>query len=192
MLIRHADPARDGAACAAVYAPSVTGGVASFEEVAPDSREMSQRIARTSERYPWLIAEDGDDVLGYAYASEHRARSAYRWAADTAVYVSGRHHRRGVGRALYGALLPLLRRQGLYVAVAGITLPNAASVGLHEHMGFVLIGHYRDIGFKQGKWRTVGWWQAQLREPVPGEIPAEPGPPARLDDLDLDPEAGAD
>ncbi|MEA2211882.1 MAG: hypothetical protein QOF83_1830 [Solirubrobacteraceae bacterium] len=183
MLIRHADPAGDGAACAAIYAPSVTNGAASFEEVAPDSAEMTERIARTSQRYPWLVAEDGGDILGYAYATEHRARSAYRWAADTTVYVSDRHHRRGAGRALYGALLPLLRRQGLYAAVAGITLPNQASVGLHEHMGFALVGHYRDIGFKHGEWRTVGWWQARLREPVPGEMPAEPGPPARLDDL---------
>jgi phosphinothricin acetyltransferase len=186
MLIRHADPASDGAACAAIYAPSVTVGVASFEEVAPGATEMSERIARTSEQYPWLIAQDGSHILGYAYAGQHRARSAYRWAADTAVYVSPEHHRRGVGRALYGALLPLLRRQGLYAAVAGITLPNAASVGLHERMGFVLIGHYRDIGFKQGEWRTVGWWQAQLREPVPGQTPAEPGPPARLDAVDAD------
>jgi phosphinothricin acetyltransferase len=183
MLIRHAEPAGDGAACAAIYAPSVTSGAASFEEEAPDAAEMTKRIARTSQRYPWLVAEDGGHILGYAYATEHRARSAYRWAADTTVYVSDRHHRRGAGRALYGVLLPLLRRQGLYAAVAGITLPNQASVGLHEHMGFALVGHYRDIGFKHGDWRTVGWWQARLREPVPGETPAEPGPPARLDDL---------
>jgi phosphinothricin acetyltransferase len=150
---------------------------------------MAERIAGVSQRYPWLIAQDGENILGYAYATEHRGRSAYRWAADTTVYVSDRHHRRGVGRALYGALLPLMRRQGLYTAVAGITLPNRASVGLHEHMGFALIGHYRDIGFKHGEWRTVGWWQARLREPVPGEAPGEPGPPVRLDDLNHDVDA---
>jgi phosphinothricin acetyltransferase len=182
MLIRHADPAVDGRACATIYAPSVNQDVASFEEVAPDAAGMSERIARTSERYPWLIAADGDEVLGYAYATEHRARAGYRWAADTAVYIAAQHHRRGVGRALYGALLPLMARQGLYVAVAGITLPNPASVGLHELMGFELVGHYRDIGFKQGAWRTVGWWQARLREPRAGEAPADPGPPARLDE----------
>jgi L-amino acid N-acyltransferase YncA len=181
MLIRHADPARDGAACAAIYAPSVSAGAASFEERAPDEGETAERIARISERYPWLVAEEGGAVLGYAYATEHRSRSAYRWAADTAVYISSAYHRRGVGRALYGALLPLMRQQGLYMAVAGITLPNAGSVGLHERMGFELVGRYRDIGFKQGAWRTVGWWQARLREPVAGEVPPEPGPPARLD-----------
>jgi L-amino acid N-acyltransferase YncA len=184
MVIRHADPARDGAACATIYAPSVSTGAASFEEVAPGADEMAARIARISDRYPWLLAQDGEDILGYAYATEHRGRSAYRWAADTAVYVSAEHHRRGVGRALYGALLPLMGRQGLYTAVAGITLPNAASVALHERMGFALVGQYRDIGFKHGAWRTVGWWQARLREPVPGQPPAEPGPPARLEHLE--------
>jgi L-amino acid N-acyltransferase YncA len=185
MPIRHADPPADGTPCAAIYLPSVSDGAASFEERAPDAAEMAERIARISERYPWLVAEEGGEILGYAYATEHRSRSAYRWAADTAVYISSEHHRRGVGRALYGALLPLLRRQGLYMAVAGITLPNEASVGLHERMGFELVGHYRDIGFKHGAWRTVGWWQARLREPVEGEAPADPGPPARLEDSDV-------
>ncbi len=180
MLIRHADPASDGGPCAAVYAPSVTSGVASFEEHTPDGNEMSARIARIAPRYPWLIAEDGAEVLGYAYATQHRERAAYRWAADTTVYVSSDHQRRGIGRALYGALLPLLRRQGLYVAVAGITLPNEASVALHEAVGFELVGHYRDIGFKHGTWHTVGWWQARLRDPEAGQTPGEPGPPARL------------
>jgi L-amino acid N-acyltransferase YncA len=182
MLIRHADPDADGPACAGIYAPAVNDGVASFEAVAPTAEQMSERIARVGSRYPWLVAAEGDDVLGYAYATEHRARAAYRWAADTTVYVSPRAQRRGVGRALYGALLPLLAQQGLYTAVAGITLPNDASVALHERMGFELVGHYRDIGFKHGAWRTVGWWQARLREPVAGQTPAEPGPPARLDD----------
>ncbi|MDQ6836708.1 MAG: N-acetyltransferase family protein [Actinomycetota bacterium] len=180
MLIRHADPAADGGPCAAVYAPAVEDGVASFEEQAPDGEEMAARIERISVRYPWLVACDADTVLGYAYATEHRSRAAYRWAADTAVYVSPADHRRGLGAALYAALLGLLTEQGLYVACAGITLPNPASVALHERMGFVLIGHYSQIGYKRGGWRTVGWWQARLREPVDGQTPAEPGPPARL------------
>jgi L-amino acid N-acyltransferase YncA len=129
-----------------------------------------------------LVAELDGEVVGYAYASEHRSRAAYRWAADTTVYVSGEHHRQGVGRALYGALLPLLVRQGMYVACAGITLPNQASVALHERFGFEPLGVYRGIGFKHGTWHDVGWWTAQLREPTPGETPAEPGPPARLED----------
>ncbi len=181
VLIRHADPERDGSACAGVYAPYVTDGVASLEERAPGAPEMEARIEAISLRHPWLVAELGGQVVGFAYASEHRARAAYRWAADTTVYISSAHHRRGLGRTLYGALLPLLARQGLYVACAGITLPNAASVGLHESLGFRAIGVYRGIAFKHGAWRSTGWFQVRLSEPQPGVTPPEPGPPPRLD-----------
>jgi phosphinothricin acetyltransferase len=180
MLIRHADPHADGAACAAIYAPAVNDGVASFEEQAPTPQEMTARIERFSAEHPWLVADDDGQVVGYAYATQHRARSAYRWAADTSVYISPDHHRRGIARSLYETLLPLLQEQGMYSACAGITLPNEASVGLHEQMGYQLVGYYREIGYKRGVWLTVGWWQARLRDPVPGQVPVEPGPPPRL------------
>ncbi len=180
MLIRHADPTDDAAACAAIYGPSVTDGVASLEEQAPDEREMASRIERTSACYPWLVAELDGEVAGYAYGSEHRVRACYRWAADVTVYVSPAHQRRGLGRALYEALLSLLTRQGVYMACAGITLPNDASVALHEAVGFRPVGVYRAIGFKHGSWRDVGWWQVELNAPVAGQAPAELGPPARL------------
>jgi L-amino acid N-acyltransferase YncA len=177
MLIRDADTARDAVACAAIYAPSVTHGVASLEEVAPDAHEFSRRMAAVTARYPWLVAELDGVVAGYAYASQHRARAAYRWSADVTVYVSGAHHRRGVGRALYGRLLELLVQQGYYEAGAGITLPNDASVGLHESLGFHPVGVYRNIAFKFGSWRDVGWWQKTLRQHEPDTPPAEPSPP---------------
>jgi L-amino acid N-acyltransferase YncA len=180
VLIRHADPSADAGACAAIYAPSVIEGIASLEERAPSPEEMAARIEATSAAYPWLVAELEGEPAGYAYATEHRSRSAYRWSADTTVYVSPSHHRRGVGRALYQALFELLTAQGLYTACAGITLPNDASVGLHEAMGFEPIGVYRAIGYKHGQWRSVGWWQAQLREPRADVTPLEPGPPPRL------------
>src|ERR1700734_3930096 len=101
MLIRHADAVRDAAACAAIYAPSVTDGVTSLQEIAPDAAEFNRRITEVTTRYPWLIAEFDGVIAGYAYASQHRARAAYRWSADVTVYVSSAHHRRGVGRALY-------------------------------------------------------------------------------------------
>ncbi len=176
MGIRHADPGRDAEACAAIYAPAVTGGVASFEEVAPPPGEMAARIARVSATHAWLVEELDGAVTGYAYASPHHPRAGYRWAADVAVYVDSSRHRQGVGRRLYGALLPLLRDRGLRMACAGITLPNPGSVGLHEAVGFVPVGVYRRIGWKHGAWRDVGWWQLDLAPGAP-DPPAEPTPP---------------
>jgi phosphinothricin acetyltransferase len=181
VLIRHADPDRDAAACAAIYARYITAGVASLEERAPEPHEMADRIRIISRDYPWLVAEIDDGVVGYAYASRHRDRAAYRWSADVTVYIGSSHHRRGVGRALYGALFELLTRQGVYEVCAGVTLPNEASVGLHEAMGLTPVGVYRDVAFKFGRWRSVGWWQMSLRPRADGEPPAELGPPVRLD-----------
>jgi L-amino acid N-acyltransferase YncA len=177
-VIRHADPAADAAACAEIYAPYVTAGVASFEDETPGAAEMERRIATTSERYPWLVAERDGAIAGYAYGTVHRTRRAYRWVVEVTVYVDARRHRTGVGRGLYQALLPLLARQRLQVAVAGITLPNDASVALHESLGFKPVGIYRDFGYKFGAWHDVGWWQARLA-PVTAE-PQEPLAPQRL------------
>ncbi|MBV9048780.1 MAG: N-acetyltransferase [Solirubrobacterales bacterium] len=177
-MIRQADPSRDAAACAAIYAPYVLEGVASLEVQAPDEREMAKRIERISRTHAWLVAELDGAIAGYAYSSRHHERAAYRWSTDVTVYLDAAFQRRGLGRALYSELLELARRQGLYVACAGITLPNAASVGLHEAMGFTPVGVYRGVGFKHGRWWDVGWWQLQLRERSPaGAAPPEPGPP---------------
>jgi L-amino acid N-acyltransferase YncA len=179
--LRHADPARDAAACAAIYAPYVTASAASFEEQAPSAEEFAARIERTSRTHPWLVLEEAERVVGYAYASPHRARSAYRWAADVAIYVDPAHQHRGAGRRLYSALLDLLREQGLRMACAGITMPNDASVALHRAMGFEQVGTYRAIGWKAGAWRDVSWWQLRLAGgDDDGAAPAEPGPPPRL------------
>lgn len=178
MIVRAAVPDTDAAAIAAVYAQTGVATAASMEERAPDAPEMAGRIRTITGRYPWLVAELDGAVAGYAYATEHRWRSAYRWAADVTVYVSPAHHRQGVGRSLYGALLPALRQQGLHSALAGITLPNPGSVGLHQAFGFELVGVYRDIGFKLGRWHSVGWYQLRLREPPgDGAVPSEPRPP---------------
>jgi L-amino acid N-acyltransferase YncA len=182
VLIRHADPARDGAACAAIYAPFVADSVISFEEEPPDADEFARRIERTSARYPWLVAEVDSAVAGYAYASRYRDRAAYRWAADVAIYVGDGYRGRGIGKALYRALLDLLARQGIRTACAGITLPNPASVRLHESCGFQLVGTFRRIGYKAGGWRDVGWWQLELPADS-GDPPAEPEAPRRLHPL---------
>jgi L-amino acid N-acyltransferase YncA len=177
MLIRQAEAERDGAACAVIYAPYVAETAISFEEEPPGAAELSRRIEATSAHFPWLVAEDGGAVTGYAYASAHRERAAYRWTAEVAVYVDRRHRRRGAGRALYGALLERLGDQGIHVACAGITLPNDASVALHEACGFEPVGVFRRVGWKLGAWHDVGWWQRELRAPEPGQ-PLEPAPPA--------------
>jgi phosphinothricin acetyltransferase len=168
--VRSADIA-DAAACAGVYAPYVQRSVASFETVPPDGAEMARRML-ASPRLPWLVATRDDAVVGYAYASHHRARAAYRWSVDVSVYVAEGQRGRGIGRLLYGSLLTEVQSLGYVRAFAGITLPNDASVGLHEAMSFVLVGVYTSVGFKHGSWHDVGWWQRPLCEP-----PADPADP---------------
>ena len=125
---------------------------------------MRQRIAKTLMSLPWLVCDDNGQLLGYAYASPHRERAAYRWSVDVSAYVREGFRRSGVGRGLYASLLALLRLQGFHNAVAGIALPNPGSVGLHQAMGFEPVGIYRAIGFKCGKWHDVAWYQLALRE----------------------------
>lgn len=159
--IRVAQPA-DAAAFAAIYAPIVTDTAISFETVPPSAQEMGQRVAKVLATHPWLTALRDGEVVGYAYAGAHRERAAYRWSCDVTVYVAAQAHRSGVGQALYRALIPILKRQGLRSAFAGIALPNAGSVALHEAMGFTPIGVYREVGFKLDAWRDVGWWRLAL------------------------------
>jgi L-amino acid N-acyltransferase YncA len=178
MLIRDADAERDAVACAALYAPYVRDTPISLEERVPTAQELADRIEITTRTHPWLVAHDGESLLGYAYATRHRERACYRWAADVTVYVAPASQRRGVGRALYQTVFGLLAEQGLRIACAGITLPNAASVGLHESLGFEPVGVYRNIGWKLGAWHDVGWWQLALGGG--GGAPRELGPPAHV------------
>ena len=122
---------------------------------------MAGRIADYGASHGWLVAAVNGDLAGYAYGCAHRARAAYASSCDVAVYVDPEHARRGIGRALYDALLPLLAVK-CHAAFAGIALPNDASVGLHEAMGFTPVGIYREVGWKMGGWRDVGWWQRLL------------------------------
>ena len=170
-MIRLATP-DDAAAVASVYRPYVESTVITFEVTAPDDREMRSRIASTLQRYPWLVYEADGVVAGYAYASAHRTRVAYQWSVDTAIYLHQERHRQGIGRRLYDALFPMLVRQGFVHAYAGITLPNPGSVGLHEALGFVPVGVYKNVGYKLGSWHDVGWWHRQL-QPLPPE-PRDP------------------
>lgn len=137
------------------------GSWISFELKAPDEAEMARRMAAYSASHAWLVAEVDGAVAGYAYGSPHRERAAYASSCDVAVYVDPAHARQGLGRALYAELLPLLAAR-YHAAFAGIALPNEASIGLHQAMGFVPVGVYREVGWKLGGWRDVGWWQRLL------------------------------
>lgn len=154
--------AADAAACAAIYAPFVTGNWVSFELEPPDAPAMAERIANYGASHAWLVAEVDGAVAGYAYGSPHRERAAYASSCDVAVYVDPARARQGLGRALYAELLPLLGGKGHHAAFAGIALPNDASIGLHEAMGFTPVGVYREVGWKLGGWHDVGWWQRLL------------------------------
>lgn len=168
--IRRATAA-DAERIQAIYAPIVRDTAISFEAVVPDVAEIRRRIEALEDRYPWLVFEADRDVLGYAYASSHRTREAYRWCVELAVYVDDNHHKRGIGRALYSALFDLLRRQGFVNAYAGITLPNASSLALHQSLGFEPFGTYRRIGFKLGQWHDVAWLHLRLQDPPAPEEP---------------------
>jgi L-amino acid N-acyltransferase YncA len=160
-IIRSAFPG-DAPACATIYAPFVTDSWVSFETEAPSAAEMERRITDYSVSHAWLVAEWDNDIAGYAYASPHRSRSAYSTSVDVAVYVDPVFARKGVGRALYEALFQTLKKAGFHAAFAGIALPNDGSIGLHEAMGFTPVGIYREVGWKMGSWRDVGWWQRLL------------------------------
>src|SRR4051812_37410844 len=165
-MVREATAA-DAAACAAIYAPYVTDTAVSFETEPPGPDEMAARIAAA---HLWLVLEDAGRVAGYAYAARWAPRAAYRWACEVSVYLERGRRRTGGGRALYEALLPRLAARGFRVAVAGMTLPNPASVGLHRALGFEPVGTYRRIGYKHGAWHDVAWTQRVLAD--------DDGPPA--------------
>lgn len=152
--------ASDAATIAALYRPYVETSHFTFEEVAPDADEIAARMGNPI--HPWLVIEEGGAVLGYASTSPMRNRAAYRWSVETGIYLSAGVQGRGVGRQLLRAHLDLLERQGFVTAVAGIALPNDASIRLHERLGFTLSGVERGVGFKLGKWVDVSRWQRDL------------------------------
>ena len=174
MLIRPVDPARDAAACLAIYAPFVTESAVSFEEVPPTEAEFTARVARLAASHAFLVAEDDDGTIaGFAYGGPHRERAAYRWATEVSVYLDTAHRGRGLGATLYHELLSDLTERGWRVALAGITLPNEASVALHESCGFRRVGVFERIGWKAGAWRDVLFLSKRLA-PDAADPPAAP------------------
>lgn len=166
----------DGEAIAAIYRPYVEGTHFTFEELPPDGAEIVARMVNPI--HPWLVAQANGRVVGYASTSPMRNRAAYRWSVETGIYVAADAQGRGIGRQLLAEHLDLLERQGFATAIAGIALPNPASVALHEKLGFTLSGIERGVGFKLGQWVDVGRWQRGLA-PRSGD-PREPRPAAEV------------
>lgn len=172
MKLRAATP-EDAEAIAHIYAPFVTGSAVSFETEPPDPAAMRARIEAGADLYPWLVGESEDgSLLGYAYAARFRERPAYRFAVETSVYLRPEAVGQGLGRRLYEPLLASLEAQGFTQAIAAISLPNEASVRLHEKLGFERAGVYRQVGWKLGAWHDVGLWQRALAPA--GTPPEEP------------------
>jgi phosphinothricin acetyltransferase len=168
----------DAGAIADIYEPFVTNTAISFEMVPPDAGDMAARIAATIPRFPWLVATDDGTVVGYAYAGSYRARAAYAWSVEVSVYLAEIARQRGIAGKLYATLFDLLSQQGFRTALAGIALPNPASVGFHEKMGFTLLGVHHEVGWKFDQWHDVGWWRRGLGDGSP------PAPTKSLEELD--------
>jgi L-amino acid N-acyltransferase YncA len=164
--------AADAERCAAIYAPYVRDTAISFESEPPSAAEMAERIAAAQRSHAWLILEDDGQVVGYAYGGPFMARAAYQWSTGVSVYLDPARHGRGGGRALYEALFDRLAARGHRTALAGIALPNDGSTGLHRALGFELVGTYRRVGWKLGRWHDVAWYQRPLGD--------DDGPPTPL------------
>lgn len=163
----------DAAGVLSIYAPVVRDTAISFEYEEPSLEEMARRIVGVdASGYPWIVQERGGEIAGYAYASSFRTRRAYDWTTEVSVYVHPDHQRRGVGRALYAKLFEILTVQGYRSAYGVATAPNAGSEGLHEAMGFELVGRFPRVGFKFGRWHDVICWHLALgaRDDGPGVI----------------------
>jgi len=174
--IRRATPP-DAVAIAAIYGWYVDNSVATFETHAPDCAAMLARITHIMPHYPFVVAERDGQLLGYAYAGRLYERAAYRWTVENTVYVAPEGHRQGVARMLYRTLLDALAQQGFVSAIGKITLPNPASIALHERFGFVRRGVLEQVGFKHGAWHDVGLYQLDLcqRAAAPEEPRPSPG-----------------
>ncbi len=155
-----------------IYAPYCLKSPATFELQAPELEEIRNRIDKTLTRFPYLLFEENGRTLAFAYAGQYMERAAYRFSAAVSVYVKEGFQGTGKGKALYGVLIPLLKKQGFCNAFAGITMPNPGSEALHKSLGFVQTGLYKNVGYKFEKWHDVSWWQLTLRPPV--DIPGEP------------------
>jgi phosphinothricin acetyltransferase len=161
-----------------IYSPSILSAAISFETEIPSIEEMQKRIENCLQKYPWIVCEVNRNIAGYVYASKHRDREAYQWSCECSVYVQNDFKGKGIGTELYQLLFQILKLQGFRNVYAGITLPNTASVNLHEKCGFIHFANYENIGYKFGNWHTVGWWKLQINN-----YDLQPPPPLKIYEL---------
>lgn len=161
-IVRNASEA-DATELARIYNYYIDKTCVTFETEAVDSKEMLQRIDATSEiPLPWLVAEDDGQIVGYAYASRWKGRCAYRFAVESTIYLDAAQMGKGIGQRLYLDLIEAIRSHSMRSVIGGISLPNDASVRLHERLGFKKVGHFERVGYKLDQWVDVGYWQLQL------------------------------
>jgi L-amino acid N-acyltransferase YncA len=181
MTIRLAGE-KDAEGILTIYAPYITGTSFTFEAEVPSTKSFAERITSYLTHWPWLVCEIDGKIAGYAYGSRYRERTGYQWCVECSVYIHDDFIRMGVAKALYTALFDILKLQGYRNVYAVINLPNERSVKFHESCGFKWFVDYENVGYKLGKWKTVGWWQLIINE-----YNHEPDPPLRFADLDKEP-----
>jgi phosphinothricin acetyltransferase len=161
-----------------IYSPYIQNTSFTFETEVPTPDAFRERIDAYLQNFPWLVCEIDGAVAGYAYGGKHRERTAYQWCVESSVYVHDDFQKRNVATALYTALIGILKLQGFRNLYAVINLPNERSVAFHEKMGFTYFASYKNVGYKLGKWKTVGWWELPLNEYI-----MEPPAPIKFPEL---------
>jgi L-amino acid N-acyltransferase YncA len=179
-IIRLATPA-DAEGILEIYVPHIKNTSFTFETKIPSTDEFAVRIQTYLQNWPWLVCESGNKITGYAYGAKYRERSGYQWCVESSVYIHDDYQRKGIAYTLYTALIKILKKQGYNNVYAVINLPNEKSVAFHEKMGFEYFAIYKNVGYKLGKWKNVGWWQLNINEYIPG-----PEPPIRFSEINKD------
>lgn len=164
-----------------IYAPYITDTSYTFESEVPSINDFSRRIESYLDYWPWLVCEIDGVIAGYAYGSKYRERIGYQWCVECSVYIHDQFHRKGLAKRLYAALFDILKSQGYRNVYAVINLPNEKSVRLHESCGFTWFANYENVGYKLGKWKTVGWWQLIINN-----YSDEPASPTKFSVLNKD------
>jgi len=168
----------DAAQIREIYSPNILDNAISFETEVPSIEEMTTRIKTFLQKYPWIVCVIDGKIAGYVYASKHRDREAYQWSCECTIYMNNDFKGKGIGRELYQLLFEILKLQEFRNVYGVITLPNQASVAIHESCGFKHFATYENIGYKFGIWHSVGWWKLQINQ-----YNLQPPPPLKFSEL---------